>query len=514
MHLLAQLSIKKKLIVAVSLITAALGLAAVVISGTLLSRVQTSYMEGKANSLMEVLSTATTSNLLSDEKYHSGATEHNLGLVKADEDIGLTAIVTLENKQATVPFSRKFSEDKSLDPMALADPLVKSGLTHYKKSGYIVVAKKLAIPSADAGKDYFLLMVMKTTRIARDSRLILSIMLFLGLAMVAVGFASASFLGNAITRPLEALGQRMADISQGQGDLTARLEVHGDDEVSRLSANFNQFMADIQAIIGEVISTANTIASGASQISAGMSEMATTSASIAMTADEQKTNVDGTNARVNAIVQSSQTIFDNVSGALADYENTQANASKGETAVKNVVTGMHDIKDNSAQITSILTVITEIANQTNLLSLNAAIEAAKAGEHGKGFAVVAEEVRKLAERSAVAAKEITTLIQTSGKSVEAGSGLAYAAETVLKSIQDSIKASGERIRTIGAQSQAQAQDSRAVVSAMDGLSSIAVQNASATEEMAATLHESKSAILDLSNAAERLNALVSRFKVS
>ncbi len=127
--------------------------------------------------------------------------------------------------------------------------------------------------------------------------------------------------------------------------------------------------------------------------------------------------------------------------------------------------------------------------------------------------MVAEEVRKLAERSALAAKEITTLIQTSGKSIEDGNGMVNAVGDILHSIQEAITASGQRMKAVGAQSQIQSQDSSMVVGVMNDLSHIAEQNAAATEEMAATIHETTRAVEDLTKAAESLNALVARFKV-
>jgi methyl-accepting chemotaxis protein len=244
-----------------------------------------------------------------------------------------------------------------------------------------------------------------------------------------------------------------------------------------------------------------------------MSEMAATADAIAQTAENQTTSVSQANEGVGTMAGSSKVIFANVSDALQVFETAKEAAGEGATAVAAAVTGMKVITENSKQIGNILNVITEIANQTNLLSLNAAIEAAKAGEHGKGFAVVAEEVRKLAERSAQAVKEITTLIQTTGKSIADGTAMVNTAGGALKSISEAIRASAERMNAIGSQSQTQSQDSGKVVNAMNSLASIAEGNAASTEEMAATLRETTRTVNELSDLAESLNSLVSRFKI-
>ena len=327
------------------------------------------------------------------------------------------------------------------------------------------------------------------------------------------GFAAAFALSASIVKPLDTIKQGLRDISEGEGDLTARLAVHGRDEIGELSTHFNTFVANIQGIVNQVIAISGTIASGSLQMTAGMTEMDTTAESIARTAEDQKTRVSQATEKVGTIAQSSQIIYSNVGNALKVFEQAQEAAAAGGAAVQEVVAGMAAIETNSKQIANILTVITEIANQTNLLSLNAAIEAAKAGEHGKGFAVVAEEVRKLAERSAQAAKEITTLIQTSGKSIEDGTAMVNTAGGALKSITEAIHASAQRMNTIGSQSQTQSQDSGTVVEAMGSLSSIAENNAAATEEMAATIRETTRTVNELSDLAENLNQLVSRFKV-
>jgi methyl-accepting chemotaxis protein len=288
--------------------------------------------------------------------------------------------------------------------------------------------------------------------------------------------------------------------------------VNGEDEIAQLSRAFNHFVQNIQNIIQEVCKISNSVASGSLEMNAGMAEMSATAESIAKTAENQKASVHQATSKVKTIANSSKANNTNVTDALRVFDQAQAAATQGSSSVGQAIRGMAAIQANSQQIGSILTVISEIANQTNLLSLNAAIEAAKAGEQGKGFAVVAEEVRKLAERSERAAKEITTLIQTSTQNIEDGNGMVNAVGHVLHNIQEAIAASDQRMKTVGAQSQLQSQDSLLVVDVMGELSDIAAQNAAATEEMAATIHETTRAVEELSRTAENLNGLVARFK--
>jgi len=507
-----KVTIKKKLTYSFLALSALLVLASVAATGVMVRQAQVSAMTVKASSLASVLGEAIASNVLSDERYASGTTEHALGFVKGDKDISLAGVAVVENGKQVVPFMRKFNEDAKLDGYSMAAPLA-AGKTRYRKVGYQVECSPINVKGAAEGKQYFLMLVMNTASIDRQLRLSLLAMLGLGVVMVAAGFGAALVLGRSLVKPLEVIEAGMRDISEGEGDLTARLDVDGEDEIARLSGHFNHFVANIQGIVNQVIAISGTIASGSLQMSAGMTEMAATADAIAQTAESQKASVDQATGRVGAIAESSQVIYAKVSNALKVFEAAQEAAARGGGAVREVVTGMQAISANSKQIGNILTVITEIANQTNLLSLNAAIEAAKAGEHGKGFAVVAEEVRKLAERCSLAAKEITGLIRTSNKSIQDGSSMVTAAGEGLTSIQEAITESGEHIQAIGGQSRTQSEDSTAVVGFMGELSGSAEQNAAATEEMAATIRETTRTVDDLSRAAESLNALVSRFKV-
>jgi methyl-accepting chemotaxis protein len=428
-------------------------------------------------------------------------------LIKANPDVSLAAVVVLDGANTKVLSQKKQTGADGLDAQTFGQTLLAKppeakqilNLAVQNYEGFIT-------PVPDAGKKAYVLLAVNKIRTGSEIRSSIALMTIAGLCVLGLTLLAAGLLAKALVKPLEVIQQRMKDISEGEGDLTARLEVHGNDEIAQLARGFNHFVQNIQGIIQQVIGISNTIASGSLEMNAGMAEMSTTAESIAKTAEGQKTSVQQATGKVGAIAESSQVNNTNVANALQVFDQAQSAAVKGGTSVGEAIRGMQVIHDSSKQIGSILTVITEIANQTNLLSLNAAIEAAKAGEHGKGFAVVAEEVRKLAE-------EITTLIQTSSKSIQDGNQLVNAVGVILHNIQEAITASGHKMKAIGAQSQAQSQDSTTVVAVMGDLSGIAEQNAAATEQMAATIHETTRAVDDLTKAAENLNALVSRFKV-
>ena len=508
-----RLTIRKKLTCSFLALTAFLGLASVLMTAAMVRGAQVSAMQLKAESLSKVVGAAVAPNVHSDETYASGSTEHSLNFLKDDQDLSLAAVIRVQDGGCQVAFQKTFREDARLDPLAMAGPIAAAGAGTYGRAGYKVVVSPIAVTGADPARKYFLMLVLNTAKMDRDLRVSFAWMVGLGIGMVGLGFLAALVLSNSIVQPLDTIRQAMHAISEGEGDLTARLEVRGQDEIAQLSGHFNRFVGNIQGIIRQVVGISGEIASGSLEMNAGMSEMDSTSESIARTAEDQKTNVNQANDKVGTIAGSSQIIYSNVTRALGVFEQAQDAAAKGRAAVGEVVRGMAAITSNSQQIGNILTVIGEIANQTNLLSLNAAIEAAKAGENGKGFAVVAEEVRKLAERCAQAAKEITLLIGTSNRSIQDGSKMVNTAGEGLRSIEEAIAASGKHIQAIGDQSRVQSQDSTSVVGFMGELSGIASQNAAATEEMAATIRHSTRTVEALSQAAGRLNTLVSRFRV-
>jgi methyl-accepting chemotaxis protein len=345
-----------------------------------------------------------------------------------------------------------------------------------------------------------------------------------------VGLALSVFAGVFITRAItSSVGELMkAATGLAEGNLTVRAEIRGGCELGQVALAFNKMADDFAAILSQVQQAAARVVDTSAGVADTANQVAQASRAQAGQAADASSAAEQLDRTIGDLVARSE----QVAGAA---EETSGLAVQGQQVVNRAVDGIRAIAatfsqsarlvdalgQRSDQIGAIVAVIKEIADQTNLLALNAAIEAARAGEQGRGFAVVADEVRKLAERTTGATAEISTMIASiqsetreavrnmegGSRQVDTGLRLAEQAGAALDRINDSIRSVAAGIRETSAVTHEQATTSREIFGRVESIAHMATDNSAA---VAGTTE----AVRGLKQLAEELRQLVSRFRLA
>ncbi|WP_285419670.1 methyl-accepting chemotaxis protein [Pseudomonas sp. efr-133-TYG-5] len=405
-------------------------------------------------------------------------------------------------------------------------PKVSPGLKEVEfdgKTQLISFTRVNGVPSADW---YVALVLDKDTAFSMLSEFRTSALIAMVIAVVII-IALLGMLIRVLMQPLLTMGRAMHDIAEGEGDLTKRLTIHGHDEFGALGVSFNRFVERIHTSIREVSSATGQVNEVALRVVAA-------SNSSMYNSDQQASRTNSVAAAINQLGAAAQEIAQNAALASQHSSDARSLAVDGQQVVDKTIHAMQQLSakisdscgnietlnSNTVNIGQILEVITSISQQTNLLALNAAIEAARAGEAGRGFAVVADEVRNLAHRTQDSAQQVQKMIEElqvgarqavsimteSQRESETSVGIANQAGERLGSVT-------QRIGEIDGMNQSVAtatEEQTAVVESINvDINEINTLNQEGVENLQATLR----ACADLEQQAARLKHLVGSFRI-
>ena len=296
---------------------------------------------------------------------------------------------------------------------------------------------------------------------------------------------------------VDALATGLANLAAGRLDL--RIDKSFVPSLDHLRVDFNNSMAGLEATISNIGESANAIRSGSGELKSASEDLSRRTERQAAALEEAAAALGDMTQAVNLSLSRCNVAVEATAGTMQD-------AHKSTAVVKEAIVAMERIETSSAKIRQIIDVIDQIAFQTNLLALNAGVEAARAGEAGKGFAVVAQEVRELAQKSAAAARDITTLIATSAGDVESGVALVLKTGESLEQIQKRIQSVNDQIGEIATASREQSGRLSEINASVNELDHVTQQNAAMVEETTA-------AAFSLSSEADGLTEQVGQFSV-